>query len=166
MMNQALLSRLEAFEFDTLGAVAPFSRKLAAEQNWPPHYTKRVIQEYRRFLFLAATSDGVMSPSPAVDAAWHLHLTYTRSYWDGLCRQVLGRELHHEPSLGGGAESRRYQQYYRDTVVRYTAEFGETPPADIWPAAQPTAAHAKRPAKWLLATPLAVASSLLLVAPA
>ncbi len=44
-----------------------------------------MFDEYRRFAFLAATAGHPVTPSDAVDQAWHLHLTYSRDYWDRFC---------------------------------------------------------------------------------
>jgi hypothetical protein len=36
-------------------------------------------------------STHIVTPSEQVDQVWHLHLTYTRSYWDEFCPNVLGQ---------------------------------------------------------------------------
>jgi uncharacterized membrane protein YgcG len=77
-----------------------------------------------------------MTPSVAVDQAWHLHLCYTRSYWIDLCEGIVGRPLHHGPTQGGRLEDARFHEQYERTLHRYEHEFGEPPPADIWPAAE------------------------------
>ena len=46
-------------------------------------------------------------PSRIVDKVWHMHLTYTQAYNEGLCKRTLGRPLDHTPS-GGKAEERHY----------------------------------------------------------
>ena len=74
-----------------------------------------------------------MTPSVDVDEAWHLHLLYTHSYWDELCGKVLRRPLHHNPSGGGAANTKRFREAYLATLEAYERTFGERPPADIWP---------------------------------
>jgi len=108
-----------------------FTRRLMRDEKWDYATAIRVSAEYRRFLLLAHL--GPISPSPKVDAAWHLHLTYTRAYNTGLCERTLGRALDHSPS-GGIGESAHYASVYADTLDRYREVFGEEPPADIWPA--------------------------------
>ncbi len=130
-----LWRRLEEFRLDQPGAMFPFSRKLAREQGWSPAFALRVVAEYKRFLFLFAASGHPVSPSDAVDQAWHLHLTYTQSYWDELCGGILGRPLHHVPSQGGPGESAKFAAWYERTLGSYRRFFGEAPPADIWPPA-------------------------------
>ena len=135
-----LWESLKTFDFDAAagspGSDPPlrsFSRRLAGEQGWSPAFTARVLEEYRRFLFLTAVAGEAVCPSEEVDAAWHLHLIFTRSYWDGLCGKVLGRPLHHNASAGGPAEGAKHRGMYRRTLRAYREWFGGDPPADIWP---------------------------------
>lgn len=111
-----------------------FSARLARENGWSAAEAERVIEEYRRFAFLAVTAGHQVTPSDAVDQAWHLHLTYTRDYWERFCPEVLGRPLHHGPTAGGAAEGRRYFEQYAATLKSYEAVFGPAP-ADLWPSA-------------------------------
>ena len=112
-----------------------FAARLARENGWSAAYAARVIEEYKRFCFLAVTGDQEVTPSDAVDQAWHLHLTYSRDYWERFCPQILGRQLHHGPTAGGGAERHRYFEQYAETLKRYEDVFGEMAPPDIWPGA-------------------------------
>lgn len=95
-----------------------------------------MVEEYRRFCFLAATAGHPVTPSDAVDQAWHLHLTYTRDYWERFCPEVLGRALHHGPTEGGTAEGHRFFAQYAETMRSYERVFGRAPPCDIWPDAR------------------------------
>ena len=130
-----LWARLEAFDLDAIGAALPFSQRLARDNGWSPAFARRVVLEYKRFVFLAATCGHPVTPSDEVDQAWHLHLVYTRSYWDELCGQVLGFALHHGPTRGGAAEGQKFGDWYARTLQSYQDAFGELPPADIWPPA-------------------------------
>jgi uncharacterized protein (TIGR04222 family) len=131
--NSTLLARISAFRLDSPQASEPFSQRLARENEWPRGYATRVIEEYKRFLYLAMIAEKPVTPSDAVDQAWHLHLCYTRSYWDDLCRDVLGMPLHHGPSQGGSAEHRRYFEQYERTLSLYAEVFDAPAPSDIWP---------------------------------
>lgn len=128
-----LLQSLAAMQIEPAGAATSFAAKLARDNGWDRSFAEAVTAEYRRFLYLAATGDGPATPSDAIDKAWHLHLTYSRHYWDELCGRILGRPLHHDPSVGGTAEDERHQGQYADTLRRYRATFGAAPPARIWP---------------------------------
>jgi hypothetical protein len=78
-------------------------------------------------------SPGEVTPSDEVDQAWHLHLAYSRDYWEEFCPNVLRRRLHHGPTDGGSGEDERYKANCRRTLEIYEATFGEQPPSDIWP---------------------------------
>jgi hypothetical protein len=91
----------------------------------------RVIEEYKKFIFLCFITQSGVTPSDAVDQAWHLHLTFTRSYWIDLCRDTLQTEIHHNPTMGGAKEGAKYDDYYTDTRQLYTEKFNIDPPADI-----------------------------------
>jgi hypothetical protein len=95
--NDPLWLKLKDFAFDPQDALT-FTRRLARENNWSPDFSRRVVDEYRRFLFLALRAGHPVTPSDEIDQAWHLHLVYTRSYWEELCRDILGRPLHHGPN--------------------------------------------------------------------
>lgn len=96
-----LWKRLEQFSLDDATASFSFTSRLAKENNWRLAYADRVATEYKRFMLLAVICDHTVSPSDQVDQAWHLHMIYTRSYWDELCGGILGRPIHHGPTKGG-----------------------------------------------------------------
>ena len=131
--QQQLYRRIGEFSFDGGPVAYPFHERLAAENGWTIGYTARAITEYRRFLFLAVVAGRTVCPSDQVDQVWHLHLLYTRSYWDRLCGDTLGIPLHHAPSRGGEDERSKYEDLYRRTLESYRACFESEPPADIWP---------------------------------
>ncbi|XZE55007.1 TIGR04222 domain-containing membrane protein [Planctomycetaceae bacterium SH139] len=132
----SLRIRLERFDLDDSNSRLKFSERLARENNWTMRYAGRVIVEYKRFLELAITAGHTVTPSDDIDQAWHLHMVYTRSYWNDLCRDVLRQPLHHGPTKGGQHERERYEDLYARTVDSYHRTFDEAPPEDIWPASE------------------------------
>ncbi|MEM9303151.1 MAG: hypothetical protein AAGE01_13625 [Pseudomonadota bacterium] len=124
--------RLERHPFDHPGAALTFSRRLPRENGWTQRFARRAIEEYRRFCFLARHAGHPVTPSDEVDQVWHLHLTYTRDYWDVFCADVLRAPLHHGPTQGGEAEDSKFEDWYERTRESYREFFGE-PPADFWP---------------------------------
>lgn len=129
----AWLHKVEAFEADDHRAQFPFTARLAKEQGWSLAYAGRVVTEYKRFMALAVSAGHPVTPCEAVDQAWHLHLVYTRSYWNEFCRGVLGKDIHHSPTTGGAAESGKFQNWYSRTLESYHRIFGEAPDREIWP---------------------------------
>jgi hypothetical protein len=127
--------RFQSYTIGPADAALTFAQRLARENGWTEKFTERVLEEYKRFCFLAVTSTEQVTPSDQVDQAWHLHLTYTRDYWERFCPEVLGVPLHHGPTAGGVVERHRYFEQYARTLRSYEAVFGSAP-SDIWPAAQ------------------------------
>ena len=130
-----LWARLEGYRIGPVDAALSFADRLARENRWPAAFVHRVIREYYRFCYLAMTAGHEVTPSDQVDQAWHLHLTYSRDYWQRFCPEVLGADLHHGPTAGGQVERSRYYEQYAQTLASYEAAFGEPPPPDIWPPA-------------------------------
>src|SRR6188474_1845667 len=126
---------LSSLDFDAADIVFPFSARLARENRWPRAFAARAIEEYRKFCFLAVRAGHPVTPSDEVDQVWHLHLTYSRHYWDTLCRDTLGTALHHGPTEGGPAEDGKFHRWYENTLASYRRYFGE-PPKDLWPSAE------------------------------
>ncbi|MBX3433056.1 MAG: TIGR04222 domain-containing membrane protein [Pirellulales bacterium] len=145
LSKPSLWTKLAAFPLDDPGAETPFSVRLARDKGWSLRDAQRVVEEYRRFLYLTTAATEPACPSEEVDAAWHLHLCYTRSYWDDLCGQVLGGPLHHDPTAGGGAQLDYHRRIYAATLETYRAEFDCQPPHAIWPAVDERFAAGSRP---------------------
>lgn len=133
--DHALWQRIAEHCIGPADASLSFSARLARENRWSAAHAERVIGEYKRFCYLAVTAGIEVTPPDAVDQAWHLHLTYSRDYWQTFCPQVLGTALHHGPTRGGEADRNRFYRQYADTLAAYEAAFGASPPADIWPDA-------------------------------
>ncbi len=133
LSNPSLWQKISDFQLDdSPEAAIQFSDKLIKETKWTPDFAKRAMAEYKKFLYLCLTMPQGASPSEVVDEVWHLHLTYTVSYWQKLCGEVLQRQLHHYPNKGGASENQRHQDWYADTLIAYVKEFQELPSADCW----------------------------------
>jgi hypothetical protein len=110
-------------------------RRLALELGLTNKEAAAAIEEYRRFAFLAAVCPHPVTPPDQIDMVWHLHLLYTRDYWQQFCPVALGRELHHGPTMGGAQEENRYYEQYAQTLASYAKWFGP-PPEKWWPPAR------------------------------
>lgn len=132
-MQHELWHRLRSWHPDEPGSSYSFSHRLQRENGWTREYTVKAIEEYRRFLFLSQVADHTVCPSEDVDQVWHVHLTYTRSYWEELCGNILRRPLHHQPSKGGQREQELYAELYEQTLVSYATWFGDLPHPHLWP---------------------------------
>lgn len=132
--DHPIWSALSHYTIGPHDAALPFAERLARENGWTRGQAERVIEEYKRFCFLAVTAGHPVTPSDQVDQAWHLHLTYSRDYWERFCPEILGRPLHHGPTAGGSDEQHRFFHQYAETLRSYARVFG-SPPADLWPDA-------------------------------
>lgn len=130
-MHAELWQRLRTHLFESADGL-DFTARLAREQGWTRDEARAAIDEYRKFCFLACTEGRCMTPSEIVDQVWHLHLTYTRDYWKVFCPNVLGSDLHHEPTRGNAGEAAQFRECYADTLAAYHAHFG-APPERFWP---------------------------------
>lgn len=140
--NDPLWLALQAYRFDNPESRLTFSARLARENRWPQRYAEAVIEEYRKFCYLAIRAGHPVTPSDEVDQAWHLHLIYSDAYRD-FCTNVLGKPLDHGPTKGGADETTKFQDWYRDTISSYGFYFGPAPP-EIWPSPSARFADADR----------------------
>jgi hypothetical protein len=130
--EQTLWDKIKAFPLDDPNIEFSFSDRLARDNGWTKSFALEVVEEYRKFLFLCCIADTGVTPSDPVDQAWHLHLTYTKSYWIDLCMHTLGKDIHHHPTKGGRKEGEKFKGYYDTTHHRYKELFGAEPPKHIW----------------------------------
>jgi uncharacterized protein (TIGR04222 family) len=135
-MNHTLWRRLCDYTPGPPSAELQFLDRLRRETGWSAAFASRAIAEYRRFVYLAVSAGHAVTPSDEVDQVWHLHLLYTREYWEHFCPKVLGCALHHGPTKGGVAENARFSNDYALTLKSYVTHFDQQPPADLWPSAQ------------------------------
>ncbi len=129
----ALWSRIEGHDFEPASHSLTFTGRLARDHGWSMEEARAVIGAYRRFCFLAMITPTPVTPSEAVDEAWHQHLVYSRDYWDVWCGQVLGKPLHHDPTPGGPEAQLLYRRQYAETLALHERYFGPPDPV-IWPA--------------------------------
>jgi uncharacterized protein (TIGR04222 family) len=127
-----LYKRIQAFALDRPDSQLSFSQRLAKDNGWSLGYTQRAIEEYKKFIFLAVAAGHPVTPSDQIDQVWHLHLTYTRLYWQEFCPKILQTTLHHEPTRGGSSEQLKFGSWYSKTLESYEQFFGHIPPIDIW----------------------------------
>jgi hypothetical protein len=132
MTDVKLWSKIATYQLDDPDSEFKFSDRLVQENlGWTRVYALRVMEEYKRFIFLGCRSVGPVTPSDEVDQVWHLHMLYTRQY-EEFCN-LIGRKFHHGPTKGGKQEDDTYEEQYEYTKYLYYEMFGQYPPVDIWP---------------------------------
>lgn len=78
-MRQDLYKKLKNWQIDEISSAFSFSKRLARDNGWTHAYARRVVEEYKKFVFLAICAGHPVTPSDQVDQAWHLHLTLSAS---------------------------------------------------------------------------------------
>lgn len=130
-LDDDLWRAIEGLQLDDPNHDLTFTRRLARENRWQEWYATRVVDEYKRFLYLLGRAGHPVTPSDPVDQAWHLHLTYSQNYWEKLAPHFPSPP-HHGPTEGGDAEDGKFRVWYGKTLESYAGIFGEDPPDHIW----------------------------------
>lgn len=131
-----LWNKIKHFELDDINASLSFTDRLARENGWSIQYSSRAILEYKKFMYLLLIADHPLTPSDQVDQVWHLHLLYTRSYWEDFCKHTIHKMIHHGPTKGGKSEKEKFTNWYEKTKELYTKTFENPIPKDIWPSSK------------------------------
>lgn len=127
MINKDLWIKISNFDFDALGS---FKTKLQKQYGWNSDFINVAIEEYKKFLYLSVVA-GPVTPCEVVDYVWHTHLIFTKSYWQDLCKDILGTELHHNPGTNNPNEEAKFKEQFKETILAYQKEFG-IPPSYVW----------------------------------
>lgn len=128
-MEKELWDKIFSFDLDYPVSEYGFSIRLARENYWTKNFTDTAILEYKKFMYLAATSDLMVSPSEIVDKVWHQHLIFTKFYSD-LC-DLIGKQIQHVPSTHNRDEYEKFIQAKDRTKKLYISTFGNQPEI-IW----------------------------------
>lgn len=128
-MNHTLWNQVQDFQFDSPTEEYGFATRLAYENTWTLHFTQNALLEYKKFMFLAATANEMVSPSEIVDIVWHQHLIFTQSY-SSFC-DLLGKKIAHIPSTHHHSEKAMFSKAKERTKQLYEAHFGKQPD-EIW----------------------------------
>lgn len=101
--------------------------RIIKEHKTCPCCAEAAVREMKRMLYLHALSGEPVSPSEAIDPAWHEMLAFTRFYQD--FAHFIGVFVHHDPTPGppdGG-------NMYKRTKILYQQHFGIEPDPSMWP---------------------------------
>lgn len=128
MRDETLWARLQAYAFP-MSDGRSLAAQIAAQTVLNEDRAAQAVTEYRKFLYLVATSSRILAPSPLIDRVWHQHLMDTRAYFEVFCPQILGKTLHHIP----GRPPAREDGAYLETLAQYQSELAAKAPATMWP---------------------------------
>jgi len=128
-MNDELWKNILDFNLDKPLSEYGFTTRLENENFWTVGFARDAITEYKKFMYLAAVSDSMVSPSAIVDIVWHQHLIFTQSYEN--FSLVLGKKIAHIPSTHQSSEYAQFQSAKERTSRLYNENFGTQPP-EFW----------------------------------
>ncbi|MFN8437564.1 MAG: glycine-rich domain-containing protein-like [Cytophagales bacterium] len=129
MLDKVLWNKIQNFELGDEYSDYDFVLRLAKENYWTIDFTNKAILEYKKFMYLVAKSELMLSPSPIIDIVWHQHLIFTQSYAQ-FCH-ILGKFINHVPSTLKLNEEKRFAQAKQTTQQLYSQFFGNQP-IEIW----------------------------------
>lgn len=91
-----------------------------------PHWNRSMIgfliEDYKKFMYVAATSNKMCTPSKDVDIIWHEHVLFTRDYFNHWCADILKKVIHHEP--GTPDEQPKFKSAYEKTQAKIKKTYG------------------------------------------
>lgn len=137
MRALALVSEVSAEEvlaYEHPGMIA----RLQDKERLTEEEARVLFQDMLRFLFLCGTQNQVLSPSEAIDQAWHHFILFTQDYRK-FCQQFFGKFIDHQPFSRAERAVKQMAREMRDrTLALATAVFGEL--SDNWSYPQADAA--------------------------
>jgi hypothetical protein len=114
--------------FLSIDAAGPLQRLVASRMDIGLEDANRLIEEYRRFLFLALRAGHAVMPPPMVNQVWTLHIENSANYWGVLSELITERPVTQD------SDSTEVSGTYEKTVASYSRVFGTMAPERIWPS--------------------------------
>ena len=129
--DRRLWHRLEGYSFHERPLTVSLVDRLALETGHSLDVCYTLVEEYRRFMYLAGSSSDNLSPSPIVDMVWRMHTEDEEAYFEDFCPRILGRTIY-RPEGDGPPQSLQDDPDYLRTLEYYAQEFGR-PQVQYWP---------------------------------
>ncbi len=121
--------KLNMMSAEGLQAFAPLAQMMQQQMGTNAEMAQRVIEEYRKFLFLAMRAGHQVIPPGIINDVWMMHLQNAQNYWETLGQMIGERPMTQgiDPkNLGTMADA------WAATLKSYEQIFGTKPPMDIW----------------------------------
>jgi hypothetical protein len=128
--------KLNMMNAQGMQAFAPLMTMMEQQMGVSSEMAGRVIEEYRKFLFLAMRAGHQVIPPGVVNDVWMSHMQNAQNYWENLGKMIAERPV------AGGMDAKSMGNMgdaWAQTLKSYEAIFGTKPPMDIWgkgPAAE------------------------------
>jgi hypothetical protein len=121
--------KLNFLNFGPQAGSNPLMAMLGQQFGWPMPMTTQVMEEYRKFLFLAMRAGHPVAPPAIIEQVWNLHIETAQDYWEKLGALIGERPV--SEGIGASAAS-AIADNYQQTLASYARIFGMEPPANIW----------------------------------
>lgn len=129
--DRRLWHRLEGYSFHERPLTQSLVDRLVEETGHPVDVCYTLVEEYRRFMYLAGSSSENLAPSPIVDMVWQMHTEDTVAYYEDFCPRILGRTIYRPEGDSAPPPFQDDPDYIR-TLEYYAQEFGR-PQVQYWP---------------------------------
>ncbi len=110
--------------------VADFEREksyLSMTKSYSQDKVAEMELEFKKYMFLSSKYKDLKLPmSRGVDDFWHTAILNTRNY-QTFCEEVLGRFIHHMPTISDEENWSLMPEYLKNTIPLYSKHFGACP---------------------------------------
>ena len=109
--------------------LAPVMEMMQKQMGWTSEMAQRVIEEYRKFLFLAMRAGHQVIPPGVINDVWMQHMQNAQNYWEQLGQMITAKPV------AGGFDAKSFTAMadpWAATLQSYEKIFGMKPPMDIW----------------------------------
>jgi hypothetical protein len=121
--------KLNLMNAEGLTAFAPLAAAMQRQLGYSSEAAEKIIEEYRRFLFLAMRAGHQVIPPGIVNDVWLMHIERVQDYWETLGGMISERPV----AKGlGAADVASMTDAWKATLASYERIFGTKPPMDIW----------------------------------
>lgn len=128
----AVWKKINAIDFaDVRAFLLEEIKTNAVLKKFVPRARKKWIlnaeEAYKKFLFVCYRyPEQTIVPNHTVDAFWHKHILFTKSYVT-TCQEIFGRYLHHTPDSRVLKKNKRPvgSRAYQKSMQLFSAEFGK-----------------------------------------
>ncbi len=131
MKDPDLWARLTAHDFAMTEPGHDLAAMVARETTLTAAQAHIAVEEYRRFLYLAAAHGPAIAPSHVVHAVWRVHLDDRHAYGIML-ENVISGTL---PRFNASRVPKAYGPVDASTLALLRSEFGGAPNPKVWPDA-------------------------------
>ncbi|HTH93256.1 MAG TPA: hypothetical protein VL576_02130 [Candidatus Paceibacterota bacterium] len=129
-----LWKNIRNYNFGSPDSLISFIGHTAIRLGWSTETTRRVFEEYKKFVYLSVISHGHTVPSDMIDKVWQRHFD-DRVIYEEFCMDYIGYSLDMNiirEYAEGDDEGHSLHGRYLDTLALYQKEFGVVPPSSIW----------------------------------